>query len=77
MITPQNQARTASNPRSIPVAAATDTGPTINERVRRRAYLLFEARQHAGVPGNPVSDWLCAERELNVPSRQPQQARRT
>jgi len=72
MATRRNQTRTASNPKSIPVTAATGMGPTIEERIRRRAYLLFEERQHAGVPGDPVSDWLRAERELSATPQQPQ-----
>ncbi len=72
MATRPNQTRTASGPKSMRVTAVTGTGPTIEERVRFHAYLLFEERQHAGVPGDPVSDWLRAERELNPVARQPQ-----
>ena len=66
-----NQTRTAGNPKSMPVTAVVGRDPNREERVRVRAYLLFEARQHAGVPGDPVSDWLCAERELKAVARQP------
>lgn len=33
------------------------------ERIRARAYEIYEARN--GAPGDPTSDWLQAERELN------------
>jgi hypothetical protein len=33
------------------------------EQIRTRAYFLHLERQ--GRPGNPVEDWLAAERELN------------
>lgn len=33
-----------------------------HEEIRQRAYELFEAR--GGAPGDPVADWLRAEREL-------------
>lgn len=66
MATRRNQTRTASNPNSMPVTDAMDMGSTVEERVRFQAYLLFEERQHAGVPGDPVSDWLRAERELSA-----------
>lgn len=33
------------------------------ERIRARAYEIFQARN--GAPGDAVSDWLQAERELN------------
>ncbi len=34
------------------------------ERVRRRAYELYEERMRDGRPGDATSDWLQAEREL-------------
>ena len=69
-----NQGRPASIAKSIPVTTVTGTVPTSEERVRRRAYLLYEKRQRAGVPGDAVSDGLCAERELNAALCQPRQA---
>lgn len=33
-----------------------------HERIRHRAYQIFEARN--GAPGNPTLDWLQAEQEL-------------
>ncbi len=35
------------------------------ELVRVHAYLLFQARERAGAPGDAASDWLCAQRELS------------
>ena len=34
----------------------------LEERIRRRAYEIFLSR--GGPPGDPVADWLQAEREL-------------
>jgi hypothetical protein len=66
MATRRNQPQKADNPRSLPVTDAVGISPTIEEHVRSQAYLLFEERQRAGVPGDAVSDWLRAERELNA-----------
>jgi hypothetical protein len=38
------------------------------ERVRARAYEIFLSRR--GAPGDPVSDWLQAEREITKPDRE-------
>ncbi|MBN2559460.1 MAG: DUF2934 domain-containing protein [Phycisphaerae bacterium] len=75
MATRRKQTQTASTPKSMPANVVTGTGPTNEERVRRYAYLLFEERQHAGVAGDPLSDWLRAECELRAASRQPQWTR--
>jgi hypothetical protein len=66
MVTRRNQTQKAGDPRQLPVTDAVGISRTIEEHVRLQAYLLFEERQHAGVPGDPVSDWLRAERELNA-----------
>jgi hypothetical protein len=68
----RNQTQKAGNSKSMPATAATGMSPALAERVRFQAYLLFEERQHAGVPGDAVSDWLRAERELSAAPRQPQ-----
>jgi hypothetical protein len=70
MATRRNQTRTASNRKSMADTEVVGMGPTIEERVRFQAYLLFEERQHAGIAGDAVSDWLRAERELSAVSRQ-------
>lgn len=36
------------------------------ERVRRRAYEIYESRRSAGRDGNPILDWLQAEREFSA-----------
>jgi DUF2934 family protein len=36
--------------------------PSIEERIRVRAYELFEARK--GAPSDPVADWYQAEAEI-------------
>ena len=38
--------------------------PVTEERIRARAYEIFQARQ--GAPGEPLADWLQAERELKA-----------
>lgn len=70
MATRRSQTQKAGNRKSMPFSEAVSTGPTLEERVRFLAYLLFERRQHASVPGDAVSDWLHAERELAAVSRQ-------
>jgi len=37
------------------------------DRIRIRAYEVYRTRSTAGQPGNEVTDWLQAERELNGP----------
>jgi hypothetical protein len=34
------------------------------EEIALKAYYLAERRRHLGLPGDPESDWLEAEREL-------------
>ena len=70
---PASRRRTSAAP-SVPLApetaAATDasedapTRPVVDaaEQVRMRAYFLHLERR--GRPGNPVEDWLTAEREV-------------
>lgn len=45
----------------LPPALATGNGPA-SEEIRQRAYEIYLARH--GAPGDPVRDWLQAEREL-------------
>lgn len=57
----------AAIPKSIvPKKAAEEpvqqTTPPIEQRIRIRAYELYEERH--GEPGDPVSDWLQAEAEI-------------
>lgn len=37
-----------------------------SERIRRRAYEIYESRRAAGRDGNPIIDWLQAERECSA-----------
>ena len=75
MATRGNQTRKAGEPKAARVSDVVGTGPTIEERVRFQAYLLFEKRQHAGITGDAVSDWLRAERELSAVAHQLQKTR--
>lgn len=42
-------------------------GEPTDDQIRERAYLLYEAR--GGVQGDPVADWLLAERQLKAEAR--------
>ena len=39
-------------------------GAAHDEAIRYRAYELYLSRSAAGVPGDPLSDWLQAERDI-------------
>ena len=39
-------------------------GSVTTEDISLRAYFIGEHRRHRGLPGNPESDWLEAERQL-------------
>jgi hypothetical protein len=39
-------------------------GSVTTEDIAIKAYYLGERRRHLGLPGDPESDWLQAEREL-------------
>lgn len=58
----RTQERPASqfNPRSTKATDAQNR----DERIRQRAYELFEQRMRAGAPGSDMSDWLQAEGEI-------------
>jgi len=58
--------RTSTKSRSTPVARASSV--TIDDQIRNRAQELFETRQRTGTPGDALSDWLQAEREILVMS---------
>ncbi len=77
MATLQNQREKKMNPKSMPLSAVTGRDSVSEERIRFRAYLLFEERQRAGMPGDSVSDWLHARRELNQATRPVEQTRHT
>lgn len=39
-------------------------GSVTNDDIAVRAYFIGERRRHLGLPGDPQSDWLEAERQL-------------
>lgn len=39
------------------------------ERIKRRAYNIYEARIHWNISGDDVSDWLQAENEVKHANR--------
>lgn len=41
-----------------------DSTPDLSSQIRDRAYTLFETRRDSGMPGDPVSDWIAAELEI-------------
>ncbi len=58
---PSTRTRSArTKPQRKPEIAAQT--PDIEARIQERAYHIFLSRD--GVPGEPLSDWLQAEREL-------------
>jgi hypothetical protein len=75
MAGPQAWKREKSSTKPMPVTVESDWSPLSEDRVRFRAYLLFQERQRAGIPGDPASDWFRAQRELNEASRRPERAR--
>ena len=58
----------STNEKSIPrtrAPRATRQAPGVqpgDDRIRQRAYEIYLRRD--GAPGDPLEDWLCAEREL-------------
>jgi hypothetical protein len=59
----------------IEVTPRTDPPPAAppatrdDDQVRRRAYEIYLARTRAGIPGDALSDWLQAERQVSAPPR--------
>ncbi|HRX86394.1 MAG TPA: DUF2934 domain-containing protein [Phycisphaerae bacterium] len=58
--TKEKQPSAQFNPRQSKAADA----QARDEKVRQRAYELFEARMRAGSPGSDVTDWLQAEHDV-------------
>lgn len=50
-------------PPPIPVGAPSNP-PAGAERIRARAYEIYQQRVKRGTPGDAVSDWVQAEREI-------------
>jgi len=44
-------------------------GRSVEERIRARAYQIFETRAAGGSPGDPTSDWIQAETEVRRPRK--------
>jgi hypothetical protein len=66
MESPTSLRRKESSPKSMPVTAVTGREAITEERIRMRAYQCFQERQRAGLPDDPVANWLQAERELKT-----------
>jgi len=65
MARPQMQiARTSSNGPSAKVETAPTMDAAMRERVAKRAFEIYMGR--GGTIGDPVQDWLQAERELRL-----------
>jgi len=50
------------------VNAATTSGRSIfsDDRVRSRAYEIYDVRRRSGIYGDAMADWIAAERELEA-----------
>ena len=57
------QPRKAAPPRKQKVAVTSETRQITATEISRRAYELYQARGNSG--GDPLEDWLRAERELS------------
>jgi hypothetical protein len=58
------QVQEVREPVSRPVAAAGAETRVSQDAIRERACQIYQARVKAGQPGDELSDWLEAEREL-------------
>lgn len=63
------KSRVASKPKvaktTKPTKAKAKKTPEVrHEDIAFRAYLIAEKRQQVGLPGDPMSDWVEAERQL-------------
>ena len=65
--TSQGRTTAAKTPTSTKPRAG--RGRTVEERIRARAYEIFEARVTGGPHGDPTADWLQAESELRRPRK--------
>ncbi len=62
-----NPIAASKNHRSAPLAEPVGKVPA--EKIKARAFEIYQARARLGKPGDPTSDWLAAERELQSPNR--------
>ena len=64
-----SQGRTSAAKAPASPKSGAGRGRTVEERIRARAYEIFEARATGGAPGDPAADWLQAETEVRRPSK--------
>ena len=67
------KAKTTSETTKKPRKAATKARPT-HDDIAARAYQIYQERGYT--PGDPMQDWLQAERELNAAAGKPKKAAR-
>lgn len=65
MASKKNRLAKSISPKSVRIYFATDPDDLLEQRIRMQAFEVYERRRDAGVGGDSVSDWLCAESELN------------
>lgn len=64
MAAPKRPPSNPPTPRSVAASVLGADLPISEEQIRRRAYEIYLARGRT--PGDPVADWLQAERELRT-----------
>ncbi len=57
--------KTARAPAQSPAPPSRTNLTLTDERIRVRAYEIYEARRNGGILGDDRSDWLQAERDVN------------
>lgn len=67
------EVRPVEAPPPVPEAALPEPAPIVptEDQIRARAFEIYRRRMERGLPGDAVSDWLQAERELTSPSTGP------
>ncbi len=71
----KNPSTAAPKDRPPTTPSAGIRGEVTADRIRARAYEIYQARNGNGGPGDAVSDWAQAERELNGSAPEPSVAR--
>jgi hypothetical protein len=56
----------SDTPRTRRVSAAAPNSRNLEEQIQEYAYRIYLSRVREGVPGDPVTDWLRAEKELRT-----------
>jgi hypothetical protein len=75
MATARSQRQKRIDAKSMAVSDVTGRDSPTEEGIRFHAYMLYQERQRAGAPGDPVSDWLRAESELSQAARHTERTR--